>query len=246
MSKLKKPKVIDGNLIDGKPARWFELINGKPIEVDSISYDEIPSTHADPAHLPAALMTLEALEQAAKITERGRKRLGDARKRLGDALDLLPDYGCELPARRPAPVRLSGAGLEGFQLRTMRIEVLDVQAYEIGVSYGNPATSYRVVRVQGRVIDVRTGEPVPVTAELTQPADMPIAEDTSKPYVYYDSRTVRGLTAPTNATWFFLSEPSGAAPAASSGAPKCVRCGIFNEYQPGPFTCWQCKQDPWR
>lgn len=27
---------------------------------------------------------------------------------------------------------------------------------------------------------------------------------------------------------------------------QCKRCGLPNEYQPGPYTCFQCRQDPWR
>ena len=27
---------------------------------------------------------------------------------------------------------------------------------------------------------------------------------------------------------------------------RCDSCGLPNEYQPGPYRCWQCTQDPYR
>lgn len=70
--------------------------------------------------------------------------------------------------------------------------------------------------------------------------------------------TVSHMGDGQNETWFFnlcshrgnwliiaalRVEPAALAP---SGPPCCKRCGEFNSYQSGPFTCWQCQQDPWR
>ena len=39
--------------------------------------------------------------------------------------------------------------------------------------------------------------------------------------------------------------PAANAKAAPTGA-SCSRCNEFNEWVDGPFTCWQCRQDPHR
>ncbi len=44
--------------------------------------------------------------------------------------------------------------------------------------------------------------------------------------------------------YIFTSAPTVPPPAPVGG--NCTRCGLPNEYQPGPYTCWQCGQDPYQ
>lgn len=36
------------------------------------------------------------------------------------------------------------------------------------------------------------------------------------------------------------TEPGVGPPEQQDGPAECVRCRKPNEYQPGPYTCWEC------